>query len=232
MSFLASSRTRFVATAKSQARSFCIELCLRARTNVSCATSSAQSRSPKRRVRYRTNAALYVRKSRSTSVTRLPSIPDQIEVPISETLFPCRSQLNRHAASRYYDALAHRERLAQVWHHLDQLEVGIRKWLYLQHGSSSLVANVGPYTIAHYEGYVAGSSHVATAASAAEVRFISHRKAGHGTLCGGGLCRFELGGGGSGCWCCGVGNDDALKLRATRSDSPATVHSGLDDEVR
>src|SRR5450756_230776 len=102
MSFLASSLTRFVATANSQARSFCIEVCLNARTNVSCATSSAQSRSPRRRVRYRTNATLYVRKSRSTSATRLPATPYQGHVPIRETIYSRWSQLDRHGATRYY----------------------------------------------------------------------------------------------------------------------------------
>src|ERR1700731_4078942 len=113
MSFLASSLTRFVATANSQARSFCMEVCLNARTNVSCATSSAQSRSPKRRVRYRTNAALYVRKSRSTSVTRLPEILNQGNTPIRNILFPQRRQLDRHAPTRHDCPLANRERLTQ-----------------------------------------------------------------------------------------------------------------------
>src|SRR5947208_15269896 len=98
MSFLAQSRTRLVATAKSHARSCCIEVCLSARTKVSCATSSAQSRSPKRRVRYLTNAALYVRKSRSTSVTQLPAVSQHRQITICQTFYTRRSQLDRHAA--------------------------------------------------------------------------------------------------------------------------------------
>src|SRR5258706_2764482 len=122
MSFLASSLTRLVATANSQARSFCIDVCRNARTNVSCATSSAQSRSPSRRVRYRTSAALYVRKRRSTSVTRLPVIPYQRYVAVRELLYTTRCQLDRHGAARNYRALTDRERLTQIAQQLHQLE--------------------------------------------------------------------------------------------------------------
>jgi hypothetical protein len=53
----ASSRSRFEATANSHDRSLVIVSCLSARTNVSCAISSAASRSPSRRVRKRTSGA-------------------------------------------------------------------------------------------------------------------------------------------------------------------------------
>src|SRR3984893_865920 len=157
ISFLASSRTRFVATAKSHARSFCIEVCLSARTNVSCATSSAQSRSPKRRVRYLTNAALYVRKSRSTSVTLLPVVPYQSHVSIREFLFSSGRQLDRHDATGNYHAFTDRERLAQLRHQVNQLEVRVREWLHPQAGAGFLVANVGPHAVTQYKGHVAGS---------------------------------------------------------------------------
>src|SRR5882672_8594078 len=192
MSFLASSLTRFVATANSQARSFCMEVCLNARTNVSCATSSAQSRSPRRRVRYLTNAALYVRKSRSTSVTRLPAIPDQSNVTIRETLFPRRGQLDRQAASRYYGSLANRERLTQVGHHLNQLEVCVREWLHLQHHSRLLVANVGPHAVAQYKCHVAGPSHVAAATDAGRITH-AHSGVRSRKVCRRALCRRRLG---------------------------------------
>ena len=71
----ASSRTRFVATAKSHARSLTIVSCRSARRKVSCATSSAQSRSPSRRVRYLTSGWWYSRKRRSRSVTRFLVAP-------------------------------------------------------------------------------------------------------------------------------------------------------------
>src|SRR6266516_5442309 len=154
MSFLASSLTRLVATANSQARSFCIEVCLKARTNVSCDTSSYQSRSPRSRVRYLTNAALYVRKSRSTSVTRSPAVPQQCQVAISQLLFSGWSQLDCHAATCYNHTLTHGKGLAQFGHHLEQLEVCIREWLQLQHGSGFLVAHIRPKGVAEYEGHV------------------------------------------------------------------------------
>ena len=47
-------------------RALVIVSCRSARRNVSCAISSAQSRSPSRRVRYRTSGAWYSRKSRSS----------------------------------------------------------------------------------------------------------------------------------------------------------------------
>src|SRR5205085_2593415 len=133
-SFLASSRTRLVATAKSHARSFCIEVCLSARTNVSWATSSAQSRSPKRRVRYLTNAALYVRKSRSTSVTRSPAFAQHGQLTIRQTFYPARRQLDRHAPTCNYGAVSNGEGLPQIGLQLQQLEVGIRVWFDAQQG--------------------------------------------------------------------------------------------------
>src|SRR6266404_1163879 len=142
MSFLASSLTRLVATANSQARSFWIEVCLSARTNVSCATSSAQSRSPKRRVRYRTNAALYVRKSRSTSVTRLPAISQQRDVAIRQLLLARWSQLDRHTAAGDDRTLADGERFTQIRLQLEQSEIGIRERLHTQYCARVLVAHI------------------------------------------------------------------------------------------
>src|SRR5438132_11460189 len=111
------------ATANSHALSYFIEVCLIAPTKVSCANSSAQSRSPRRRVRYLTNAALYVRKSRSTSVTRSPAVPQQCQVVISQLLFSGWSQLDCHAATCYNHALPNGNWLAQRGHPPAQLAV-------------------------------------------------------------------------------------------------------------
>src|SRR2546423_2064445 len=190
VSFLASSRTRFVATANNQARSFCIEVCLSARTKVSCATSSAQSRSPKRRVRYLTNAALYVRKSRSTSVTRLPAISQQREITIRQSIFSRRAQLDRHATARNYHPLADRERLTQIWLQLEQSEVCFRVRFYTEHCARVLVPHISPHTVTQNERHVAGTPYVCA---------FSHTRSGircghvrHRALLRRYLCRFEL----------------------------------------
>jgi len=105
-------------------------------------------------------------KSRSTSVTRLPAIPDQCHVAIGEMIFARRSELDRHAASRDYDTLPNREWLAQIRQYLDQFEVRIREWLHSEHSSGSLEANVGPHTIAEDKRDVAGPGHITVSTSA------------------------------------------------------------------
>src|SRR3954464_9529073 len=139
MSFLASSRTRLVATANNHARSFCIDVCRSARTKVSCATSSAQSRSPRRRVRYLTNASLYVRKSRSTSVTRSPAVSHQGRVTIGETLFTGRCKLDCHVATSDDCPFTDSECFAQIRLQLEQLEVSFGKRLHPYYTAGVLV---------------------------------------------------------------------------------------------
>src|SRR5438876_3998243 len=228
MSFLASSLTRLVATANSQARSFCIEVCLKARTNVSCATSSAQSRSPRRRVRYLTNAALYVRKSRSTSVTRSPAVSQQCQVAISQLLFSGWSQLDCHAATCYNHALPNGKGLAQLGHHLEQLEVCIREWLQLQHGPGFLVANICPNTVAQYEGHVARSTHVRILTDTHSR--IRCRETCRRALRGGRLCSLELNGGGRGRHR-GTSSHSAIELHSTSAAKPPLIHTRLNHQI-
>src|SRR6476659_11151255 len=136
-----------------------MDVCLSARTNVSCATSSAQSRSPNRRVRYLTNAALYVRKSRSTSVTQSPAVPQHCQLTIAQTFYTGRGQLDRHAAPRDDHAISDRERIAQVGLQLDHLEVRIGERLDTQHLARLLVAHVGPHAVTQNESDIAGATH-------------------------------------------------------------------------
>src|SRR5207247_10112546 len=118
---------------------------------------------------------------------------------IGQLLFSEWGQLDCHVATCYNRALTNGKRLAQLGHHLEQLEVCIREWLQLQHGPGFLVANICPNTVAQYERHVARLTHVRHLTDTHSR--IRCRENCRRALRGGRLCRLDLTSGGRGRHC-------------------------------